>query len=122
MLKQLSYLNILLSMTYLLCFVTGGNFLIFAGIAVLLLFNSLVIKMIQEDRNFHLFHAVLGICCLCFWAYLTWGCIYIVQSAFSHQYFANIWAYLIPTSLFSLAILLQLFFCWRYFRDYQVPD
>lgn len=122
MLKQLSYLNILLAMSYLLWFVTGGNFLMIAGIGVLVLFNALVIKMIQEDRNFHLLHALLGIGCLCFWAYLTWGCTYIVQSAIAHQYFANVWGYLIPTAFFSIAILLQLFFCLRYFKKHQAAE
>lgn len=117
MLKRLSYLNVFLAMVYLLLFVVGGNFLLIAGICIVIVFNALVIKMIQKEAHFGLIHAVLGGCCLCFWAYLTLGCIHIVQSAIDHQYFANVWSYLLPTGFFLLSILLQLFFCLRYFRN-----
>lgn len=121
MLKRLSYLNVFSSMAYLLWFVTGDSFLLIAGIFTVLAFNAIVIKMIQDDGHFGLTHKVLGLGCLCFWAYLTLGCIYIVQSAIDHQYFANVWGYLLPTGLFLLSILLQLFFCLQYFRNHQNP-
>lgn len=120
MLKRLSYLNIFLAMAYLLLFVTGGNFLVITGICVVVAFNAFVIKKIQEDRQFGLTHIALGLCCLCFWAYLTLGCTYIVQSAIAHQYFANVWSYLIPTLLFLISTILQLLFSLRYFKAHQV--
>ncbi|MCX2453055.1 hypothetical protein OQX61_17395 [Pedobacter sp. PLR] len=122
MLKRLSYLNILLAMAYLLLFITGDNFLLIAGICIVVAFNALVIKKIQEEGQFSLIHGGLGLCCLCFWAYLTLGCIHIVQSAVDHQYFTNVWGYLLPTGLFLLSILLHLFFCLRYFKNYQVSE
>lgn len=122
MLKRLSYLNIFLAMAYLLLFVTGGNFLVITGICIVVAFNGFVIKKIQEDRQFSLTHIGLAFCCLCFWAYLALGCTYIVQSAVAHQYFANVWGYLIPTVLFLFSLMLQLFFCLRYFKAHQIID
>lgn len=122
MLKRLSYLNVFLAMAYLLLFVTGDNLLIIAGVGVVVIFNALVIKKIQESRNLNLIHGILGICCLCFWAYLAMGCTYIVQSAIEHQYFDNIWSYLLPTAFFLLSILLQLLYALHYFRNDQASE
>lgn len=122
MLKRLSYLNVFLAMAYLLLFVTGDNLLIIAGIFILVAFNALVIKKIQEEKNLGLVQGILGICCLCFWAYLAIGCIYIVQSAIEHQYFDNIWSYLLPTAFFLLSILLQLLCSLQYFKNYQTSE
>ncbi|MBB2150051.1 hypothetical protein [Pedobacter gandavensis] len=122
MLKRLSYLNIFLAMAYLLLFVTGRNFVLIGGVCIVVIFNAFVIKKIQKKGQFGLVYAGLAICCLCFWAYLTMGCTYIVQSAIEHRYFADVWNYLIPTSLFLLSIILQLFFSLQYFKAHQVTE
>ena len=122
MLKRLSYLNVFLAMAYLLLFVTGDNLLIIAGVFIVVAFNALVIKKIQEEKNLDLVQGILGICCLCFWAYLAMGCTYIVQSAIEHQYFVNIWSYLLPTAFFLLSILLQLLCSLHYFKNYQTTE
>ncbi len=103
-------------MVYLLLYVTGDNLLFIAGVLILVIFNAFVIKKIQEEGRFNLIHAGLGLCCLGFWAYLTLGCLHIVQSAIEHQYFANVWGYLLPTAFFSLCILLQLICCLKYYK------
>ncbi|WP_316841094.1 hypothetical protein [Pedobacter gandavensis] len=119
MLKQLSYLNIFLAMTYTLLFITAYNLLLIVGIGILVLFNVLVIKKIQEEGRFDLILGLLATGCLCFWAYLALGCTYVVQFAIDHRYYADVWSYLIPTGVFLLVILLQLILCFRYFRKHQ---
>ena len=113
MFRILSYANILLAIAYLLMFLLNGSNGVILGLLVVVVFNVLVVKNIQEgwEKPGWIPNA-LGLGCLGFAAFLLVGLIHIVRSSIAYHYFSNTLNYIVLTALFVLCIIIHfVLFC-----------
>ncbi|RQO68053.1 hypothetical protein DBR43_26475 [Pedobacter sp. KBW06] len=115
MFRILSYANILLAIAYLLMFLLNGSNVVIFGLLVVVIFNVLVVKNIQEGREKPgLIHYALGLGCLGFAAFLLVGLIHIVRSSIAYHYFSNTLTYILLTIAFILSIIIHFVFLCLY--------
>ena len=114
MFRILSYVNILLASTYLLMFLLNGSNVVIFGVLVVVVFNVLEVKNIQEGwKKPGLIPGVLGLGCLGFAAFLLVGLVHIARASIAYHYFSNTLNYMVLTALFVLCIVIHLvFFCF----------
>ncbi|NQX42036.1 hypothetical protein SAMN05421820_109308 [Pedobacter steynii] len=115
MFRILSYANILFAIAYLLMFLLNGSNVVIFGILVVVVFNVIVVKNIQEGWGKPgLIYYVLGLGCLGFAAFLSVGLIHIVRSSIAYHYFSNTLNYMVLTTLFVLCIVIHFVFLCLY--------
>lgn len=108
MLRSLSYFNIFCAVLYFLMFLMEGSYLVILGTLVVVLFNFMVIRTVQQEERFGIIHHLLGVCTLGFAGFLSYGLYHIVQSSYEHHYFGNTWLYISLSSVFVLGMLVHL--------------
>lgn len=117
MFRILSYANILLAIAYLWMFLLNGSNVVILGLLVVVVFNVLVVKNIQDGWGKPgWIPIVLGLGCLGFAAFLLVGLIHIVRSSIAYHYFSNTLNYIVLTALFVLCIIIHfVLFClyWK---------
>lgn len=106
MLRFLSFFNIFCALLNFLMFLTG-SYTGILGALIVVAFNGLVIKNIQQEKGIGIIHYLAGLCCLCFAGFLSYGLFYIVRSSIDHHYFKNTWLYISLTGLLILGIVLH---------------
>lgn len=113
MLRILSYFNIFMAIVYLLMFLLNGNLLVIFGVLMVIVFSTLVIKMIQSQGRSNLIHYALGLGSLGFAGFLLFGLVHIIKSSIAYHYFSNTLNYTVVTSLFVLSMVVHfVLFCF----------
>ncbi|MNR05402.1 hypothetical protein D3C85_1214320 [compost metagenome] len=113
MFRILSYFNIFMAVVYLLMFLLNGNLLVIFGILMVIVFSTLVIKMIQSRGRAGLIHYVLGLGSLGFAGFLLFGLVHIIEASIAYHYFSNTLNYMVLTSLFVLSVVVHfILFCF----------
>jgi hypothetical protein len=114
MLRTLSYANIVFAVVYFLAFLLNSMSYAIAGVLLTVIFNFMVIRILERGGRFNLITYVVGTMCLIFAGFLILWLSHIISSSIAHHYFRNSWFYISLTSLFAISIILQfLLICLR---------
>jgi len=105
MLKILSYLNIALALIYFFGYLLNSYSWPIAAILLVMVFNGLVLRNVETDRNFTAVHYTLAFFNVIFAGFLTIWVVNILQSSIEHNYFGDSRIYLFIASLFVVSIV-----------------
>ncbi|MGY4383459.1 putative neutral ceramidase superfamily lipid hydrolase [Pedobacter sp. UYP24] len=117
MLKILSYLNIAFAILYFLLYLLNSTAYAMAGIAVVIVFNSLVLRNIEQGKSFKLVHFIIGATNVFFAAFLVLWVTHVILSSIRYNYFANTWLYILITIPFVISIGLHFILVFLKYRQ-----
>ncbi|MHA4893683.1 hypothetical protein ACXZ1K_02935 [Pedobacter sp. PWIIR3] len=117
MLKTLSYLNIAFAILYFLLYLLNSTSYAMAGILVVIVFNSLVLRNIEQQKAFKLVHFIIGATNVFFAGFLILWVTHVVLSSLRYDYFGNSWLYIMLSISFIICILLHFVLVFRKFRQ-----
>lgn len=107
MLKILSYLNITLALTYFFGYLLNSYSWPIAAILLVIVFNGLVLRNVENNRNFTAVHYTLAVFNVVFAGFLSIWVVNILRSSIEHNYFGDSRIYLFIASLFVVSIILH---------------
>lgn len=114
MIKTISYINIILSFTYLILYLLNSYSYAMLGIVLEIILCLLIINTINNEKPFQKVHLALSIICFCFAMLLSTWAINIISSSIAYNYFGNSWLYLFITISYAILILVQTIIVWFY--------
>lgn len=117
MLRNLSYLNLIMAVLYFLGYLQNGNALAIAGLLSVVVFSWLVLRSLEREKLWWSFPQwILSFTSLLYAASLAFSAVNLVIDSIGYQYFpANVILLIVSGLLFALLIILQLFFSLRIF-------
>ncbi len=117
MLKTLSYLNIAFAILYFLLYLLNSTAYAMAGIVVVIFFNTLVLRNIEQRKTFKLVHFMIGATNVFFAAFLVLWVTHVILSSMRYNYFANTWLYILLTVPFIFCIGLHFILVFLRYRQ-----
>ena len=117
MLRNLSYLNLIVAVLYFLGYLQNGNALAIAGLLSVVVFSWLVLRSLErESFRWSLPQWFLSFTSLLYALFLAYSAINLIIDAVGYQYFPlNVVLLIASGLLFALLIILQLFFSLKKF-------
>ncbi|RZK83142.1 MAG: hypothetical protein EOO92_00155 [Pedobacter sp.] len=94
MLKILSYINITLAIGYFLLYLLNSLSYAILGILAVVVYNALVIHIIDRQIRFNTLHITIGSTNFGFAGFLILWAINLTISSFTYQYFGNTLLYI----------------------------
>ncbi|MES2829194.1 MAG: hypothetical protein V4687_13610 [Bacteroidota bacterium] len=117
MLRTLSYVNIAFAILYFLLYLLNSTSYAMAGIFVVIVFNALVLRNIEQQKKFKLVHFIIGSTNLFFAGFLILWVTHIILSSFRYNYFGHSWLYISICIPFILSIAVHFVLVFRKFRQ-----
>jgi hypothetical protein len=104
MVKKLSYLNIAFAIAYFVLFLLNSTSFAMVGILVVIVFNAVVLKHLEQNEPFKSIHFVMGATNIFFAGFMTLWVSHIILSSINSHYFRNSWFYITITCCFIISI------------------
>jgi len=114
MLKSLSYLNLIISVSYFLAYLQNASRLVVLGLLAVVIFNWMMLVNLERERfQPSLVQWIFAAVTLFFAVFLGYGAIQQLLDAIGYYYYPGSMILLIAAGLFfTLTILFHLFLSW----------
>lgn len=107
LLKIIPYFNITLALLYFVLYLLNSSSFTMLAMLLVIIHNGLVLRIVQRESTFHLWHYALGLSNLVFAGFLSIWLANIIHSSLEYNYFVNSWLYILISALFIIGIVLQ---------------
>ncbi|WP_158796493.1 hypothetical protein [Pedobacter sp. L105] len=111
MLKNLSYLNLILSVVYFLSYLQNAGYWVVSGLLSVIVFNWLtLLSLDREQIKWFVFQWFFGAITLLFALYIGYSALQLLLDAVEHSYYPGATVGLVAAGiLFTLLLLFHLF-------------